>query len=123
MTHVSSLSLAAVAAVLFFSSAFAAEPYGKWLRPSNGAQVDFYNCGGKLCGKVVGKGSSSAKIGAMILSGASKSGDNEWRGSLLNPDDGKTYKGVITLVGDDGLNLKGCALGVFCEGETWRRVK
>ena len=123
MMHVSTLCLTIVMAVLFLSQASAAEPYGEWLRPSNGARVNFYNCGGKLCGKVVGKGSSSAKIGTVILSGAAKSGDNEWRGSLLNPDDGKTYKGVITLVGDDGLNLKGCALGLFCEGETWRRVK
>ena len=36
---------------------------------------------------------------------------------------GKTYTGVITLVGVDGLNLKGCALGIICEGETWRKVK
>jgi len=41
-----------VATALMLSPAFAAEPYGKWLRPSNGAQVDFYDCGGKLCGKV-----------------------------------------------------------------------
>jgi len=85
--------------------------------------VSFFNCGGKLCGKVTGKGTSSAKIGTMIVSGAAKTGANEWKGSLLNPDDGKTYSGVISLVGADGLNLKGCALGVFCQGETWRRVR
>ena len=26
---------------------------GLWLRPSTGSQVRFYNCGGKLCGKMV----------------------------------------------------------------------
>jgi uncharacterized protein (DUF2147 family) len=119
----SSLTLAIIAAALILSPAFAAEPYGKWVRPSNRAQVDFYNCDRKLCGKVADKGASSAKVGTVIVSGAAKTGANEWKGSLLNPDDGKTYKGVITLVGADGLNLKGCALGVFCQGETWRRVK
>lgn len=123
MKHSASSALAAFAAVLFLSPAMAAEPYGKWLRPSNGAQVNFYDCGGKLCGKVVDKGRSNATVGTVILAGATKSGESEWKGSLLNPDDGKTYSGVITLVGDDGLNLKGCALGIFCEGETWRRVK
>jgi uncharacterized protein (DUF2147 family) len=118
MTHASNLSLATVAAALIVSPA--AEPYGKWLRPSNGAQVVFYNCGGKLCGKVADKGASSAKVGAVIVSGAAKTGGNEWKGSLLNLDDGKSYKGVITLFGADGLNLKGCALGVFCQGETWQ---
>ena len=123
MTRFSSLSLATIAAVLILSPALAAEPYGTWVRPSNGAEVSFFNCGGKLCGKVISKGSSNAKVGTMIVGGAAKAGANEWKGKLLNPEDGKTYSGVITLVGADGLNLKGCALGVFCQGETWRRVK
>jgi uncharacterized protein (DUF2147 family) len=116
MKHASNLVLATVAAILILSPAIAAEPYGKWVRPSNGAEVSFFNCGGKLCGKVVSKGTSSAKVGTMIVGGAAKVGANEWKGSLLNPEDGKSYSGVITLVGADGLNLKGCALGVFCEG-------
>jgi uncharacterized protein (DUF2147 family) len=116
MTHASRLAAATIGAALFQSPALAAEPYGTWMRPSNGAEVSF-------CGKVIGKGTSSAKVGTMIVSGAAKTGANEWKGSLLNPEDGKKYSGVITLVGADGLNLKGCALGVFCQGETWRRVK
>ena len=123
MKHFSNLALATVAAVLLLSPAMAAEPYRKWVRPSNGAEVSFFDCGGKLCGKVVSKGTSKAKVGTMIVSGAAKTGANEWKGNLLNPEDGKTYSGVITLVGDSGLNLKGCALGVFCEGETWRRAQ
>ena len=123
MTRFLSLSVTTLAAVLILSPALAAEPYGTWMRPSNGAEVSFFNCGGKLCGKVIGKGSSNAKVGTMIVGGAAKAGANEWKGKLLNPEDGKTYSGVITLVGADGLNLKGCALGVFCQGETWRRVK
>ena len=123
MRQVSSLSLATLIAGLILSPALGAEPYGTWVRPSNGAEVSFFNCGGKLCGKVIGKGSSNAKVGTMIVAGAAKVGANEWKGKLLNPEDGKTYSGVITLVGADGLNLKGCALGVFCQGETWRRMK
>ena len=123
MKHSSSLALAAFATTLILSPSLAAEPYGKWVRPSNGAEVSFFNCGGNLCGKVVSKGTSSAKVGTMIVGGAAKVGANEWKGNLLNPEDGKTYSGVITLVGADGLNLKGCALGVFCQGETWRRVQ
>ena len=123
MTRASNLSLATIAATLIMSPALAAEPYGTWVRPSNGAQVAFYDCGGKLCGKVTAKGASSARVGTVIVSGAAKTGANEWKGKLLNPEDGKTYSGVITLVGANGLNLKGCALGVFCQGETWRRVK
>ena len=96
----------------------------KWERPSTGAIVNFYNCGGKLCGKIVAvKGADRAKTGTVIVNGAIKTGENEWKGSLLDTDNGKTYTGVITLVGVDGLDLKGCALGIICEGETWRKVK
>jgi uncharacterized protein (DUF2147 family) len=125
MKRSSSLALATSVAVLMLSPALAAEPFGKWVRPSTGAQVNFYDCGGKLCGKIVAvKAASSAKeIGTVIVNGAVKTGDNEWKGSLLDTENGKTYSGVITLVGADELNLKGCALGIICEGETWRRVR
>ncbi|HEV3394793.1 MAG TPA: DUF2147 domain-containing protein [Xanthobacteraceae bacterium] len=109
----------------FVTGVRADEPYGTWVRPSTGTQVNFYNCGGKLCGKIVAVRDQSRKseIGTVIMSGAAKTGDNEWRGDLLNTEDGKTYSGVVTLEGPNGLNLKGCALGFICRGETWQRVK
>ena len=123
MTSSTTLALAAVAA-LFVSPAMAADPSGRWVRPSTGTQVQFYNCGGKLCGKIVGvkEASRTKEIGTVILNGAVKSGENEWRGSLLDTDSGKTYSGVLTMEGPDALNLKGCALGFICEGETWRKM-
>jgi hypothetical protein len=33
--------------------ACAFDPYGTWMRPSTGTQVSFYDCGGKLCAKIV----------------------------------------------------------------------
>jgi uncharacterized protein (DUF2147 family) len=106
-------------------SARADEPYGTWLRPSTGTQVNFYNCGGKLCAKIVAVKDQSRKgeIGTLIMNGAGKSSDNEWRGDLLNTEDGKTYSGVVTLEGPNALNLKGCVAAIFCKGETWQRVK
>lgn len=102
----------------------AAEPYGTFVRPSTGTKVDFYDCGGKLCGKIVGvkDPSRSNEIGTVILKNAAKTGDNVWKGSLLNTDDGKTYSGVVKLQGADRLSLKGCVLMV-CQGETWQRLK
>jgi len=106
-------------------SARAEEPFGTWLRPSTGTQVNFYNCGGKLCAKIVAVKDQSRKgeIGTVIMNGAAKSSDNEWRGDLLNTEDGKTYSGVVTLEGPNALNLKGCMAAIFCKGETWQRVK
>jgi uncharacterized protein (DUF2147 family) len=121
----SGIILAGGFATLFSASARADDPYGTWLRPSTGTQVTFYNCGGKLCGKIVVVKDQSRKgeIGTLIMNGAARTSDNEWRGDLLNTEDGKTYSGVVTLEGPNALNLKGCALGFICKGETWERVK
>jgi uncharacterized protein (DUF2147 family) len=119
------VALAVGLAATFAVGAWADDPFGTWIRPSTGTQVNFYNCGGKLCGKIVAVKDQSRKgeIGTMIMNGAAKSADNEWRGDVLNTEDGKTYSGVVTLEGPNALNLKGCALGFICKGETWQRVK
>ncbi len=102
-------------------TAQAAEPFGTWIRPSTGAQLSFYDCGGKLCAKVVGVKDQSKKdmVGKVIMTGAAKSSDNAWKGDLLNLEDGKTYSGTITLLSASALNLKGCVLGgLICKDET-----
>lgn len=121
------VTLAAGAGMLALAStaAFAADPFGTWLRPSTGATVSFYDCGGKLCAKVVGQKDPAKKdtIGKVIMSGATKTGQNTWKGSLLNLDNGQTYTGVVTLESAKALKLEGCVLGgVICNGETWTKV-
>ncbi len=114
-------SLLLVAAI----AAQAAEPYGTWVRPSTGTQVNFYACGGKLCARITAVKDQTRKntIGTVIMKGAAKSGDNTWKGDLLNTENGKTYSGVVTLESANALNLKGCVAVVMCSGETWQRVK
>lgn len=117
------LTAAAIAATALVTAtavyAQAASPFGTWTRPSNGTKVDFYECGGKLCAKVISS-KNKESVGKVILSGAAKSGANTWNGDLLNTEDGKTYSGVVTLEGPKALNLKGCVLGgIVCKGETW----
>jgi uncharacterized protein (DUF2147 family) len=117
-------SLLAVCAVVALGGiANAAEPYGTWTRPSTGTQVSFYNCGGKLCGKIAAVKDPERKkeVGTVIMKGAAKSGDNTWKGDLLDLESGKTYSGVVTLESANALNLKGCVAAVFCRGETWTR--
>ena len=102
------------------TAASAADPTGTWTRPSTGAKISFYDCGGKLCAKVVGVKDQTKKdmVGKVIMTGATKSGDNAWKGDLLNLEDGNTYSGTVTLVSAGALNLKGCALaGLVCKDE------
>jgi len=111
--------------LLLATAAQAAEPYGTWVRPSTGSQVNFYACGGKLCARVAAVKDEARKkeIGTVIMKGAVKSGDNTWKGDLLDVESGKTYSGVVTLESANALNLKGCVAMVLCRGETWQRVK
>lgn len=126
--HIKSLLVTSIAvaslAVGLSGIAGAAEPYGTWVRPSTGTQVNFYDCGGKLCGKIVAVKDQSRKneVGTVIMKGAAKSGDNKWEGDLLEADTGKIYSGVVTLQGPSALNLKGCFL-MICKGETWTKVR
>jgi len=95
--------------------ACAFDPYGTWMRPSTGTHVNFYDCGGK-------DERRKSKIGTVIMTGATKSADNQWKGDLLNADDGKIYTGVVTMQGPNALNLKGC-VAFICQGETWTKIK
>ena len=106
-------------------TAQAAEPYGVWLRPSTGSQVRFYNCGGKLCGKVVAVKDKSRKgeIGKSIMRGAVKSGASTWKGDLTDLGSGKVYSGTVTLQNANALDLQGCVAMILCQSETWKRVK
>jgi uncharacterized protein (DUF2147 family) len=127
-TTIKSLLVTSIALASFVvglsGAASAAEPYGVWVRPSTGTQVSFYNCGGKLCGKIVAVKDESRKkeVGTVIMKGSVKSGDNKWEGDLLEADTGKIYTGVVTLEGPSALNLKGCVL-MICKGETWTKVR
>ncbi len=60
-------------------------------------------------------------VGVEIVHGLRETATGVWgEGSLYNPDDGRTYRGVIRLV-DGALELRGCALRLLCRMQTWRR--
>jgi uncharacterized protein (DUF2147 family) len=117
--------LPALAVFAIAGPAFAAEPFGTYKRPSTGTEVEFYDCGGKLCAKIVKVTDTTkqATVGTVIMGGAEKDADTIWKGDLLNTEDGKTYSGVVTLVDDTHVKLEGCGLwGLVCKGETWEKV-
>lgn len=61
-------------------------------------------------------------LGLQILT--LKATDNPWRfeGEIYNPQDGNTYTGEINVKDADNIVLKGCALYVLCQEQTWTRV-
>jgi uncharacterized protein (DUF2147 family) len=117
-------------------------PYGVW-RMSNGkVTVKVSDCGGRLCGTIVGLKNPISKIdgkpkvdrenpdpalrkrpviGLSILIGMKPSGDGKWEGAIYNPDDGNTYSATVTLSGSK-MKVKGCVIGILCKSNDFVRV-
>ena len=123
------------------SQASAADITGLWQAPSRGAHVEIDHCGDSVCGKIVSALPAKSNpllldihnkdpalrsrrmIGTTFIEGFT-GGPVKWTGGkLYNPGDGNFYTGVITLVDDDHLQLKGCVLWILCKSQTWTRLK
>ncbi len=116
-----SIALAAASSFIVAVPAVAGNANGTWLR-DNGAHILAFDCGGGL-GLKVTKSPEAAKVGKTIMCGAKKSGENKWKGTVLNLDDGQKYSGYVELSGNS-LTLSGCVLGgIICKNDTWSRIK
>ena len=135
--------LAAVftAAAALAAPAFAGDPTGLWQTPTNGGQVRISRCGQALCGTLVTSAAIRANPGALDTENSDRAqrsrtlrnlpmlrgftgGPTEWRnGSVYNPADGRTYRGTITMDGDNSLRLRGCVVAPLCKTQTWTRIQ
>ncbi len=106
--------------------------------------VEIYQCGSKLCGKIVwlkepNKDNGTPKtdennpdkakhnnpiIGLNILTGFVADGDNEWEdGEVYDPENGKTYSCEMTLNGST-LEVRGyIGVSLFGRTEKWTRAQ
>jgi uncharacterized protein (DUF2147 family) len=56
-------------------------------------------------------------LGMPILSGFVDKG-NDWRGTIYDPRNGKTYKSIVSKNTDGTLAVKGC-IAFFCQTQKW----
>ena len=90
-------------------------PLGIWSTEENKGNVRIEECGANLCGY-------SVNTGARILINMKPQG-SKWTGRIHDPDSGRNYDSTIALKGTDTLKVQGCAFGgMFCGGQTWKRV-
>ena len=48
---------------------------------------------------------------------------SKWTGRIHDPDAGKDYDSTIAMKGSNILKVQGCAFGgLFCGGQTWKRI-
>ena len=112
------------------AAGYAQSVVGKWVTEGGESQVEIYQSGDQLNGKIVwlqkGDGQqdvhnlqSRKLVGINILTGLKKKGDKWEGGKIYNPKNGKTYKCSIWL---DGNNLKVRGyLAMFYETQTWTK--
>ena len=128
--------LLSLAFTLITMGGYAQGVLGKWYTEAGDAQVEIYQSGDKLNGKIVwleqgpetkDKHNPDAKLhsrklmGVNILSGLSKPKEKWEGGRIYNPKNGKNYKCSIWLDGDQ-LKVRGY-IGMFYETQTWKRKK
>lgn len=96
-------------------------PLGVWLTEEKEGKVRIEQCGNNLCGYSVD--SKSNQNGEQVLINMKPGKDQKWSGRILDPNSGSTYDSTIAMKGTDRLRVQGCAFGgMFCGGQTWKRV-
>ena len=123
-----------MALMLMAANGFAQDILGTWLTEAGDAQVEIYQSGNTVNGKIVWlkkgpetkdthntdeKLRSRKLLGVNILSGLTKKKDKWEGGKIYNPKNGKNYKCSIWLEGKE-LKVRGY-LGIFYETQTWKR--
>lgn len=142
MKFISLFSLSILFTVMSFAGN--SDILGQWYTTDKGAIVEIYQCGDKLCGKIIwlkepNKEDGTPKtdvnnpdpkkhndpiIGLNMLKGFVADGENEWEdGEIYDPKNGKTYSCNMELDGEV-LEVRGfIGISLFGRTEKWTRVK
>ena len=128
------LGIAGLFSVILSGLAWAGEDAsGVWMLNSGKVTVRIAPCGASLCGAIVGLAKPLNKegqpkvdkenpeeslrkrplMGLTILANMKPAGENKWRGTIYNADDGRTYSSYMKLSGNN-MKVKGC-VGPFCK--------
>lgn len=131
---------AAAVATLAAMPAQAAQPItGRWATVDGKAIVQIAPCGREVCGKIEkivkptpGRPQTDIKnpdpalrskplTGLSLLSGFREDGDI-WKGTIYDPESGKSYTSKVSRNGNGTLKVQGC-IAFFCKTQTWTPVR
>jgi uncharacterized protein (DUF2147 family) len=115
-----------------------AGPFGSWMTSSGGAVVQIAPCGPGLCGQIVGielgpndpmpndwAGATQCRLTIIrVVPAADGSSNVVWKGTIINPSDGRSYHARITLAPTHQLRLLGyVGLPLFGRTQIWTPYK
>jgi uncharacterized protein (DUF2147 family) len=128
------------AALIATTPLHAAQPIGgRWATVEGKAIVEIAPCGNNVCGRIVkivkptpGRPHTDVENpdpklrgkpleGLAILSNFSDGGSH-WKGTIYDPESGKSYNSKVSRNGDGTLKVQGC-IAFFCKTQTWTPVK
>ncbi|GBH29901.1 DUF2147 domain-containing protein [Sphingobium xenophagum] len=120
--------------------AYAAQPViGRWATVEAKAIVNIAQCGKCLCGKIEkilkptpGRPNTDVEnadpalrsrplVGLPLLTGFGDAGSH-WKGTIYDPESGKSYTSKISRNADGTLKVQGC-IAFFCKTQTWTAVR
>ena len=105
-----------------------------WRNPSDSVHVRVHPCGQSMCGTVVwandkakadsARGGTPNLVGTELFRDFHETSPKVWKGKVFVPDLNHVFGGTGTVVDDNTLVARGCAVGnVGCKSQTWTRVK
>ncbi len=90
-------------------------PIGLWATEESKGNVRVEQCGTNLCGY-------AEKSNERVLINMKPDGA-KWSGRIHDPNSGRNYNSTIAMKGPNAMRVQGCAFGgMFCGGQTWKRV-
>jgi uncharacterized protein (DUF2147 family) len=108
---------------------------GRYLTEDGAGIVQVGPCGAAVCGRLVRilkarPGAPTTDVnnrdpalrsrpiqGIAILSGFTDRG-GDWRGTIYDPRNGKSYRSIVSRNPDGSLKVQGC-IAVFCQTQRW----
>jgi uncharacterized protein (DUF2147 family) len=105
--------LAIVASLMMAGTALADPIEGKW-KTEAGSTAQIAPCGGQFCIKLIDGSHAGKTIGKMAREG------DEYKGTITDPADDKTYQGKAWLASSSRLKMRGYS-GIFFKTQTWAR--
>ncbi|RMF12905.1 MAG: DUF2147 domain-containing protein [Alphaproteobacteria bacterium] len=108
---------------------FASSVTGRWRTGRGGSLVEIFRCssdgmerpgGPFLCGRIIN--AKRAEVEGHLLLAGFRPKNGAWRkGRIIDPRSRSTYRGRLTLLAPDRLEIRGCLL-MFCRAQIWERV-